>query len=197
MRTAIIVVLIHSKHSTPLLPTSYAHLYPPPPPLRSNTPNPSIVTPLPFLNASPGTLNPIFSFPPNCLATSACLAASASASLRDTSRYLFLSSRAFCCNSPNGSNRSLPGSLNGFLTQLPRSVSVVERGRPARTSYALLSGGSAKGLGVGSGGGTRDLSRSVDTVSGRVYGPAPKSVSLRSVERVRCEPPPKTDVVAT
>ena len=45
--------------------------------------------------------------------------------------------------------------------------------------------------------GTRDLLRSVDTVSGRVYGPGPKSVSLRSVERVRCEPPPpNSEVVA-
>jgi hypothetical protein len=38
--------------------------------------------------------------------------------------------------------------------------------------------------------GNRDLLRSVETVSGRVYGPAPKRESLRSVERVRCEPPP-------
>jgi hypothetical protein len=38
--------------------------------------------------------------------------------------------------------------------------------------------------------GKRDWLRSVDTVSGREYAPAPKSESLRSVERVRCEPPP-------
>jgi hypothetical protein len=38
--------------------------------------------------------------------------------------------------------------------------------------------------------GKRERLRCVDTVSGRAYGAAPKRESLRSVERVRCDPPP-------
>jgi hypothetical protein len=71
--------------------------------------------------------------------------------------------------------------LKGFCCQLPRSVSVVLLGRLFSTSYALLRGGSANGFGVG---GTR-VERSVETVSGREYGPGPNSVLLRSVDRVK------------
>jgi hypothetical protein len=105
----------------------------------------------------------ISSIPPfysNCLFLSASLLA--------CSIYLTLSILALACISPKGSNRSLSGSLNGFCTQLPRSVNVVDRGRPARTSYALFNGGSTNGFGVGCGAATRDLLALEDTVSGRM-----------------------------
>ena len=98
----------------------------PPAPLLSNTPNPSTVTPLPFLLAPSGGPSPIFSF--------SAIILSNSASLLAISTCLTLSFLALACNSPNGSNRSLSGSLNGFLTQLPLSVRVVERGRLLSTS---------------------------------------------------------------
>jgi hypothetical protein len=137
--------------------------------------------------------SPIFSF------CSICSSLSLSAALFASSTYLFLSCLAFSFNSPNGSKRSLSGSLKGFATQLPLSVNVVLLGLLFKTSYALFSGGSLNGFGVGNAGasgvgraaaiGARE-SCSVDTVSGRVYVPRPKSVLLRSVDRVKWGSPP-------
>jgi hypothetical protein len=121
----------------------------------------------------PSGRSPIASFCSICFLNSASRLAS--------STYRILSLLAFSFNSPKGSNRSLSGFLKGFCCQLPRSVSVVLLGRLFSTSYALLRGGSANGFGVG---GTR-VERSVETVSGREYGPGPNSVLLRSVDRVK------------
>jgi hypothetical protein len=94
---------------------------------------------------SQGTPKPIASFSSN----SFCFLSFSS--LFNCRRYSILSLRAFSSSSPNGSNLSDAGSLNGFLIQLPRSVNVVLLGRPLNWSYALFKGGSANGLGVACG----------------------------------------------